>query len=268
MGLHIIDTHAHLNMEEFDGDRDNVVSRSNDSGVKTVINVGIDMSSNREVIQLAEKYPGMYAVLGIHPHDAKLVKPEDLDTIAEMTDHSRVVAIGETGLDYYYENSPRDVQIDIFKKHLALADRLDLPVVIHTRSAQDDTIAVLTEWSDRSSLPQGKVRGVIHCFNTDYESAGKYMEMGFYFSIGGYIGYPSSAELREVVRGIPLERIMIETDCPFLPPQQYRGKRNEPSYCVLTAEILASLKGLTLEELAEQTTLNAVKCFNLKDISI
>ena len=262
-----VDTHAHLEDRAFDSDRAAVLTRCARMELG-VLTVGSSVPSSHAAVRLAHRTRNVWASVGVHPHDARLVKPEDLGTIKQMAEHPRVVAIGETGLDFYYENSPRDVQIDVFKKHLELADSLDLPVVIHTRSALDDTLAILTEWSGSHPLPQDKIRGVIHCFNTDYDSAEKYMEMGFYFSIGGYISYPSSAKFREDVKNLPLEKIMIETDCPFLPPQQYRGKRNEPSYCVLTAEAIASLKGLTLEELAEQTTLNAVKCFNLKDISI
>jgi len=266
MNLEFIDTHAHLDMEEFDSDREEVISRAAEAGVKTIINVGIDMASNLKVIEMAEKYPGLYAVLGVHPQDSRLVQPGDIEKISELAAHPKVVAIGETGLDFYREHSPRETQVEVFKKHLEMAGRLNLPVVIHSRAALPETLEILKDWSDSNPLPEGKARGVIHCFNTNHDSAEKYMEMDFYFSLGGYIGYPSSIKFREVIKELPLDRIMLETDCPFLPPQKFRGKRNEPAYSVITAGVIAEIKGITIDQVAGQTTANAVKCFNLGQV--
>ena len=263
MNLSVIDTHAHLDMPEFDSDREAVLQRAADAGVSTIITIGIDSPSNLKAVELAQKYPGIFAAVGIHPQESKKVTAEEFTEMASLIKNPRVVAVGEMGLDYYREYSPRETQIRVFQQQLDIAKNAGLPVIIHSRQAQEDMISILKSWCNSFSLPAGKCRGVIHCFGGDAAAAAAYIDMGFCISIGGYIGYPSSAQLREVIPGIPLDRLVVETDCPFLPPQKFRGKRNEPSYTLITLEILAGIKKVSLEEMARYTTQNATKLFNL-----
>jgi TatD DNase family protein len=261
--LNIVDTHAHLDMSEFDADRDEVVNRAANAGVKTIITVGIDLESSRKAIRLAEKYSGILATVGVHPQESKGVSKEDIGNLAEMAGHPRVVAIGEIGLDFYRHYSPHENQLLVLQWELEVAAGAGLPIVVHCRQAQAEMLAVLKSWSASYQLHDGKPRGVIHCFSGDAWTAEQYLNMGFYISLGGYIGYPSSALLRETVKSLPLDRLVVETDCPFLPPQAYRGKRNEPSYTVITAGVLAEIKQIPLEKLARLTTQNAAELFNL-----
>jgi TatD DNase family protein len=266
LDIEIIDTHAHLDMPEFDPDRAEVINRATDAGVATIITVGINLESDRRAVQLAEKYPGVQAALGFHPQDSKGVKKEDIDSLAEMARHPRVRAIGEIGLDFYRHYSSREEQVQVLCWQLELAKKLALPVIIHCRQAQEEILPVLRNWSDAYRPPDGKARGVLHCFNVGFEIAEQYLDMGFFISLGAYIGYPSSAKLRETIKSIPSDRLVIETDCPFLPPQKYRGKRNEPSYTLITAGVLAEIKKVSLEEIARQTTQNAILLFNLPEM--
>jgi TatD DNase family protein len=262
----IIDTHAHLDMPEFDSDREEVIARAKDAGVTTIVTIGIDLTSCRKAIQLAEKHSGVWAAVGIHPQETKGVEAKDVDILELLAKSNRVVAIGEIGLDFYRNYSSKEDQIAVLMPQLEIAAKSGLPVIIHCRQAQAEMIPILQNWVNSQRLPEGKPRGVLHCFSGDFETAERYLRMGFYISLGGYIGYPSSAKLRETIQKIPLERIVIETDCPFLPPQKYRGKRNEPCYTLITAGVLAEIKRLTLEEIAQQTTQNAVKLFSLNAI--
>jgi TatD DNase family protein len=261
--LNIVDTHAHLDMSHFDKDREDVIARAKDAGVKRIVTIGIDLKSNLKAIQLAEKYPEVQAAVGIHPQESTGIQKKHIDQLAQMSKHSRVVGIGETGLDYFHNNAPREDQLHAFEWQLELAQTRGLPVIIHSRQALEETRVILRNWSSAYKLPVAKPRGVIHCFGGDLATALEYIEMGFYISIGGYIGYPSSAPLREAVAGIPVDKLVIETDCPFLPPQKFRGKRNEPAYTAITAGILAEIKHMPLEDLASRTTQNAEILFNL-----
>jgi TatD DNase family protein len=250
-------------MSHFENDLDDVIARAKNAGVKTIITIGIDPASNLKAIRLAEKYAGVWAALGIHPDLSKGIQKEDILQINEQAKHPRVVGIGETGVDFHHANAPREDQLKAFEWHLETAESRSLPVIIHSREALEDTLSVLRSWSASYKLPEGKSRGVIHCFSGDLKTALEYIDMGFYISIGGYIGYPSSAQLRETVKGIPKEKLVAETDCPFLPPQKFRGKRNEPAYTAITVGVLAELKQVSPEEMAAQTTQNAHKVFNL-----
>jgi TatD DNase family protein len=261
--LNIIDTHAHLDMPHFDNDREDVISRAKEAGINRIITIGIDLDSSLKAIRLAEKYPGVLAVLGIHPQESKGIEKNSILELAELSKNARVVGIGETGLDYYHNDTPREDQLPVFEWQLELAESRGLPVIVHSRQALEDTRSILKSWAARRKLPPAKPAGVIHCFSGDLNTALEYIEMGFYISIGGYIGYPSSAQLRETVGGIPANRLVVETDCPFLPPQKFRGKRNEPSYTRITLDILAGIKQISVEEMAAQTTRNAETLFNL-----
>lgn len=261
--MDIIDTHAHLDLPEFDQDREEVIIRAGEEGVTTIVTVGINIESCRRALQLAEDHAGIWAVVGIHPQDTRDFRREDLSKLEEMAGHPRVVAIGEVGLDYYRNYSPPETQKEILKWQLEIAKNYKLPIVIHCRQAQEDMISIMEDWCRSYALPEGNPRGILHCFSADIETAEKYMQMGFYLSLGGYIGYPSSAPLRSLIKELPFDRLVVETDCPFLPPQKYRGKRNEPAYVAMTLEVLAEIKGVTLEEAARRTTQNAMKVFNL-----
>jgi TatD DNase family protein len=263
LALNIIDTHAHLDMPEFNPDREQVITRAFENGVTAIVTIGINLESNRRAIDLAEKHPGIWAGIGIHPQDSKGVLKSDVEQLAEMASNPRVVAIGETGLDYLRDFSPQQDQLQVLNWELAVAKKVGLPVIIHCRQAQDVIIPILRDWSSSYPLPADKPRGVLHNFRDDLDTAKQYMAMGFYFSLGAYLGYPSSARLRAVVGELPLDRLLIETDCPFLPPQEYRGRRNEPGYTTITVRKLAEIKGITAEEAARQTTINAQKVFNL-----
>ncbi|MBI5189017.1 MAG: YchF/TatD family DNA exonuclease [Nitrospirae bacterium] len=285
----LIDTHCHLEMDEFNPDRENVIERAKDAGIEAIITIGSDLESCRSAIELSEKYDIIYAAIGIHPHDAKDFTEEIFNQIKEWArgqniEHSpptqpspsrgegkgggeglgsgpwalsskRVVAIGETGLDYHYENSPRDIQREVFRKHLVLARETGLPAVIHNREAKKDTLEIIRE--------SGINKGVLHCFSGDMDMAERAMAMGFYISIAGPVTFKNVRRLREIARAIPDDYLLIETDAPYLTPEPFRGKRNEPSYLVHIARTIAELRGITAEDLARITTLNAKRLFRI-----
>lgn len=255
MPLNIIDTHAHLDMPEFDSDRETVIKRAVAAGVSYIITNGIDLESSRKAVHLSEKYPSVFATVGFHPQDAGKMRPGDVDELARLAEHPRVVAIGEIGLDYYREKAPRQIQQQVLNRQLALAVTMDLPVVIHARQAEPDIIGILENWVLTRKIDPGKI-GVIHCFNGNHTIAQKYLEMGFHLGLDAYIGYPSS-RMSDVIRSIPADRLLIETDCPFLPPQNYRGQRNEPSYLPLTLATLAEIRSEPPKKTARQTSENA-----------
>jgi TatD DNase family protein len=261
MTISLIDTHAHLDMKEFDNDRNEVIARALVAGVTKIITVGTDISSSRTAIELAEKYPQIYAGIGIHPHDAGRVAQSYIPQLKELAKHPKVVAIGETGLDFYRNYSPKEAQFAVLREQLELASELNLPIIIHTRNAAHETIEILGEWVKRHPIVAGP-RGVIHCFSEDASTANKFLEFGFFISFTGAVTYPQNKALI-VAKTILIDKIMVETDCPFLPPQKYRGKRNEPSYVVLTAERLADAMGISFEKFAAQTTENAHRLFKL-----
>jgi TatD DNase family protein len=262
MTLHLVDTHAHLDMDDFDSDRDDVLSRAQAAGVEKIVTVGIDVASSRKAIGLAEKYSWIYPAVGVHPHDAKKVEWPDISRLRELAAHPRVVAIGEIGLDFYRNISPREKQLQVVNWQLDLAADLNLPVIIHARQAARETIGVLSEWVKRKSSSNYTPRGVIHCFSEDENVARQYLKLGFLISFAGYVSYPSS-KAALIARSIPLESIMVETDSPFLPPQEYRGKRCEPAYVAITAGVLANAFGMELEEFGRKTSENAARLFKL-----
>ena len=254
----LVDSHSHISMRQFDKDRDRVVERARGAGVVAIIDVGLDLESSRGAIDLSERYPDVFAAVGIHPHSASQMKDDDVDGLAEMAQHPKVVAIGETGLDFYRNRSPREDQIVAFKKQLALARQLGLPVIIHSRQANDEVMEILTDWAGGSEGPLG----VLHCFSGSGELARRYIEMGFLLSIAGPVTYAKSAAV-EAARELPLDRLLIETDCPFLTPEPYRGKRNEPSYVSLVAERIAEVRGESADVVAQRTSENAIRLFQL-----
>jgi TatD DNase family protein len=261
--LKIIDTHAHLDMPEFETDRHEVIQRAFDSGVKQIITIGINPESNLRALKIAEEYPAVFAGIGIHPQDSEGKTDPDFRLLNQQARHPKVVAIGELGLDFHREQASRSDQMRVLEGQLEIVKEINKPIVIHCRDAHAAFLPVITAWLKSYSPPENRSPGVLHCFSLDAESARPYLEMGFYVSIGAYIGYPSSAKLRETVKTLPPERLLIETDCPFLPPQKMRGKRNEPAYCLITAGVLAECQGLSLEEMADLTSANALRVFNL-----
>ena len=255
----LIDSHAHIQGKEYADEREAVIARARQAGVDKIIAVGGagDMSSNTKATALADAFPNVYATVGMHPHDAKDVGAEDLAKLRELAAHPKVVAIGETGLDYYYSHSPHDVQRRVFGQFIQMARETDLPIVVHERDAAQEAAELLRKEGS------GKLRGVIHCFTGNYEAACAYLDLGFYLSFTGIITFKNAEPLREVVQKVPLERMLVETDSPYLTPVPHRGKRNEPAYVRWVAETIAKVKGIGFESVAETTTRNVQDLFKI-----
>jgi len=262
----IIDTHCHLEMDAFDQDREEVIQRARDSGIEAMITIGSDLEGNIGGLELSRKYDFIYASVGFHPHDAKDFTEEIFDQIKEWATNSskergasgKVVGIGEIGLDYHYDHSPREVQQEVFLKQLLFAKEINLPVVIHSREAKKDTLDIVRE--------SGVGKGVFHCFSGDMDMAEKSMGMGFYISIAGPVTFSKAKKLKEVAEAIPDDYLLIETDAPYLTPEPLRGKRNEPSYIIHTAKAVAELRGVTPEDISRITTLNAKRLFRIGQV--
>lgn len=263
----LTDTHTHLDFPHFDNDRERVIERAATAGVGAMVNVGADLASSRAAVALAEAYPQVYAAVGVHPHDAKIVTEEMLGELEALASHSRVVAIGEIGLDFYRDLSPRGKQRQAFKQQLALASEVGKPVIIHDRQAHKEVMGILrhrVEGGHQPSAMSHKPKGVLHCFSGDLAMAREAIEQGFYISIAGPVTFENARRLRELVRQLPLEKLLVETDCPYLTPHPHRGRRNEPAYVKLVAQEVAQIKGLSLEEVARITSDNAQALFALK----
>jgi len=254
----IIDTHSHLDSKEFEKDLEQILINAQESGVQNIITVGTDLSSSKKTIELSEKHPWIYSSVGIHPHEVENLTLENFKNIIEFTSHPRVRAVGETGLDYYYQYSTQETQIRWFREHIRLARTASLPLVIHSRNAKEETLLILEEEK------AFEVGGVLHCFTGDQEMAQKGIEMGFYISFSGIVTFPKAKEIQDVATTIPLDWILIETDCPFLTPVPHRGKRNEPRWVQLVASKLAELRGVSFEEMAKATTENALRLFGIE----
>ncbi|MCA1592229.1 MAG: TatD family hydrolase [Acidobacteria bacterium] len=258
-----VDSHAHIDGEEFDADRDEVVARAREAGVRAILNVGTGDPHGenlKRAVALAEKYEGIYAAVGVHPHDARLFDESAEARLLKLVKSSeRVIAWGEIGLDFHYDNSPRDVQRAVFARQLRLAREVGLPVVIHSREADKETVEIL-----REELPSAKPGGIMHCFGGSAAMAESVLELGFMISFAGNVTFKKAEPLREVARSVPLDCLLIETDCPFLTPVPFRGRRNEPAYVVETARFLAELRGLDVSELGRVTSANFARFFGLK----
>ena len=256
------DTHCHLNHPDLARDLPGVLSRAQEAGVCHIICASYDLESSVSAVRLAREIEMVSASVGIHPHDADTLTPElEKQLRALASDNESVVAIGETGLDYYRDLSPRDVQQSAFRRHIRLATELEFPLIVHSRDAQKDVLRILRE----EGLPP---RGVVmHCLPSDSDFAEKSLEMGCYLGIGGPVTFSNAAALREIVAGLPLDRLLLETDAPYLAPHPYRGKRNEPSYLPLVAEKIAEVNGVTASEVWETTTANARKLFGIAESS-
>lgn len=254
----LFDSHAHLDGERFDNDRDLVINRAKANGIEYIMNPGADFESSVRAVELAQKYDMIYAAVGIHPHDASSLDDSLLMMIEALSKKPKVQAIGEIGLDFHYDYSPRDVQRKWFIEQLRLAKRLKMPVIIHDREANQETFDTLRK-------EQAFETGVLmHCYSGSGELAKEYVKLGGYISIAGPVTYKNSRKLIEVVQAVPLERLMIETDSPYLTPEPFRGKRNESLYVKYVCEKIAQIKGISIEEVAEATTLNAKTYFKIK----
>jgi TatD DNase family protein len=269
--ISLIDTHCHLEMDDFNPDRDEVIERAKNAGIEAIITIGSDLQGNTGGLELSKKYDFIYSAVGFHPHEAKdfteeifgqlkeWVRKFKIQNLKSKIQNSKVVAVGEIGLDYHYDNSPGDVQKEVFKKQLQYAREVNLPVIIHSREAKKDTLQIIKE--------SGASKGVFHCFSGDMDMAEEAMAMGFYISLAGPVTFRNAKKPMEIAKAIPDDYLLIETDAPYLTPEPYRGKRNEPSYIVHTAKVIAEIRGISFEDLSRITTLNAKRLFNIGQIS-
>jgi TatD DNase family protein len=268
--MRLVDTHAHLDQEEFDFDRDCVIERARVAGVERIVTVGTTAHSSAAAVELARNYDCVSAAVGIQPNYCAQAEPGDWDEVVALAREEKVVAIGETGLDRYWDYTPFDVQRDYFDRHIRLATDLDLAFIVHLRDCGPDILAMLREAHDRS----GRLRGVLHSFTLDKDAdpaapdfvdvAAEAVSMGLYISFAGMVTFKKSTALREIAARIPTDRILVETDSPYLAPEPMRGKRNEPAHVAHTARRLAEIRGVSPEEFAEQTTQNAIRLFRFK----
>ena len=257
--LPFIDTHCHLEMKAFEQDREEVIARAKEAGIEAVITIGSDLEGTLKGVDLAETHDFIYSSVGIHPHDAKDFTGQTYGLLKELTQKAKVIAIGETGLDYHYDHSPRDVQRNVFEQHLSLAKETGLPAVIHSREADADTLKIVRD--------AGLSQGVFHCFSGDVTMAEQVMALGFYISLAGPVTFKKARILQEVATRVPDDYLLIETDAPYLTPEPFRGKRNEPAHILHTAAKIAELRGITLQDISRITTLNAKRLFTIGPLS-
>lgn len=253
----LIDSHVHLDDRRFNADRDMIIKNLESNGIELAINIGADLKTSIASVALADKYENIYATVGVHPHSAKDVDDSTIEILRSFGGRDKVVAIGEIGLDFHYDNSPRDLQRKWFKQQLILAKQLNLPVVIHSREASQETFDILKEAQD------GTLRGVLHCYSGSVEMAAEYIKLGFYISIAGPVTFRNARVLREVAKAVPLDKLLIETDCPYLTPEPNRGKRNEPIFVRYVAGTIAEVRGISYDKLAQATNRNTKELFGI-----
>jgi TatD DNase family protein len=254
----LVDSHAHLEMPDFRKDLEQVIQRAKESTIGYIFTVGTEKKDWKRALEIADSHPSIYAILGVHPHNVKEIEDRTYPTLRELCRNGKVKAYGEIGLDFYRNLSPRDIQLRRFREQIGLAKELGLPIVVHDREAHQETLEIL------KSEHAEECGGIIHCFSGDYEMAKACMDMGFYISVPGSITFKNAEGFREIVKRIPLESLLVETDAPFLTPEPFRGKRNEPSYVRYTAQKVAEIKKVSLEKVAEVTTENALRVYRLK----
>ena len=252
----LIDSHTHIQVSQFDHDREEMLQRAVEAGVTHILIIGINLETSLGAVELAEKNDHLYATVGMHPHNAVDFTSETLSTYRDLLRHPKVIALGEIGLDYYRDLSPRNTQKDVFEKQLDLAEDTGMPIIIHNRDAYDDILPILEK-------RKGKLRGVLHCFTGDVERMQKSLDIGFHIGIGGIVTYPKAADIQLVAREVPIDRLLIETDCPWLAPQFRRGKRNEPAYVRAVAEKIAELRNTSVEIVGEMTSGNFFSLFGV-----
>ncbi|PLX78153.1 MAG: radical SAM protein [Desulfuromonas sp.] len=253
----LIDTHAHLDSSQYHEDLDAVLLRAQENGISNIITIGCDLPSSKKSVALAESIPGLYAAVGVHPHDASTVDAACLREIGQLAGSDKVVAVGEIGLDYYRDRSPRETQRKVFSQQIELAKEMNLPIIVHDRDAHFDVIDIMGQSGAED------VGGILHCFSGDLDMARKCIDLGFLISFAGPLTYPKNDQLRDIARQIPTEHLLVETDCPYLAPQKFRGKRNEPAYVRHTAEKLAEIKGLSMEDISRIVQLNCQRLFGI-----
>lgn len=252
----LVDSHCHLDFPDFADDLDGVIGRAGQAGIGILLTIGTHISRHDQVIQVAERFDNVWCTVGVHPHEAGVEPFADVETLVRLADHPKVVGLGETGLDYFYDKSPRDRQRDSFRIHIEAARRTGLPVIVHTRDADGDTAAILQD-----EMGKGAFTGLVHCFSSDGQFAEKAVELGLYISASGIMTFKTAEPLRETLGGVPLDRLLVETDAPYLAPIPFRGKRNEPAYVAHTAARLAEVKGVPFAELERATTSNFLRLF-------
>lgn len=254
----LVDTHAHLSMKRFNNDRGQVIQRAKEAGLDYIVTIGTDLRDSQQAVAIADKYDFVYAAVGVHPHDVKNIDGSKLKHIELLANNKKTKAIGEIGLDFFRMYSPLELQKKWFIRQINLAKDIGLPIIIHSRESDQEVLKILKE----EKTPE--LCGVIHCFSGDKMAAIEYLDMGFYISVAGPVTYNNSHQLQEIIREVPLDRLLLETDCPYLAPQNKRGERNEPAYVKFVADKIARLKGVEYREVATVTTLNAKKLFGLK----
>ena len=255
--MYLIDTHAHLDFDDYDKDREEVFARAKEAGVEEIVNIGADLDSSIRTVKLAENYDKVYATVGIHPHEAVSVDKESLNKIKKLSSSFKVKAIGETGLDFYYDNSPRDIQIAAFKAQLDLAAEINLPVVVHSRAAGEKTLKILDQSADFSA------NLIFHCYAYGAKLIEKIIKRDYYAAFGGLITFKNASEIRQALKKMPLDRILLETDSPYLTPSPKRGKRNEPANLKYILKKAAEIKEISVEKMAELTSENAKRVYRL-----
>ncbi len=254
----IIDSHAHLDDTRFNRDRDKLIKELKENGIELAINIGSDLKTSIASAALADKHENIYAAVGIHPHSAKEVDQSTIEILRSFAARDKVVAIGEIGLDFHYDNSPRDIQKKWFKEQIKLAKEVNLPIVVHSRESDQEVLDIIKEAQD------GTLRGVLHCFSGSVELAKEFIKLGFYISLAGPVTFKNARVPKEVAKAVPLDKLLVETDSPYLTPEPYRGKRNEPIYTKYVAGTIADLRGISYEELAKATNRNTRDLFGIK----
>ena len=255
--MNLTDTHIHLHFPQYDADRQEVIQRAIQGGVASFLNIGTDLEDSKRAVAIADQYPEVYAAIGYHPHETKAANAQDLAELEKLLAHPKVVAVGEVGLDYFHDHSPRDIQQKVLLTFLEWYQKHKKPLIIHCRDAYEDLLIILRE---HTSEPY---RGTLHCYSSDAPTMKKFLDLGFHISFGGALTYKKNDPLREACALCPKDRLLLETDAPYLPPQTKRGTRNEPFYMIETAECAAKLHGMSVEAIADLTTANAQKLFGL-----
>jgi len=256
-----IDSHVHLDDEKFDHDREALISSLYENGIELVLNPGSDLDTSKAAVGLADKYPFIFAAVGCHPHDSRLMNDDTMDAFRRLSENKKVLGIGEIGLDYYYDNSDRETQKIWFREQIRLAKELDLPYIVHDRDAHEDVLKIMKEEHYSGT------RGILHCYSSSVEMAKEFIKLGFYISLGGPVTFKKSKTPKHVAKEVPLDKLLIETDCPYLAPEPFRGKRNEPKHVKFVAEEIARIREVSTDLIAEKTKENFYRLFNLKQES-
>lgn len=253
----LIDSHTHLDDSRFDNDRAEIINKLKDNGIELVLNPGADLATSEKAVKLADEYSFIYAAVGCHPHDSKYMNDETMNIFRELSKNKKVIAIGEIGLDYYYDNSDREIQKRWFREQIKLANELDIPYIVHDRDAHEDIFKIMKEEANSST------RGILHCYSGSVEMAKEFIKLGFYISLAGPVTFKKAKTPKNVAMEIPLNKLLIETDAPYLTPEPFRGKRNEPKYVKYVAEEIANIRNISIDEIAENTNRNFKKLFSL-----